>query len=103
MKGIILIVRVGLGEKQKFLLSKRLRCSSILDPMFLKLQQSKEGCDHGNDNTQPADRNLDRERVACDAGEEWNYGSGNDLGKTEALEPKLIRAALLVIPAYLIA
>ena len=55
MKGIILIVRVGLGEKQKFLLSKRLRCSSILDPMFLKLQQSKEGCDHGNDNTQRAE------------------------------------------------
>ncbi len=52
MEGIILIVGLRLGQKQKFLLSERLRCSSILNPMFLKLQQSKEGCDHGNDNAQ---------------------------------------------------
>ena len=59
MEGIILIVGIRLRLKQKFLFSERLRCSSILDPMFLKLQQSKEGCDRGNDNTQRADRNLD--------------------------------------------
>src|SRR6266487_2302191 len=34
MEGIILIVGLRLGQEQKFLPSGRLRCSSILNPMF---------------------------------------------------------------------
>ena len=36
--------------------------------MFLELQQSEEGRDHGDDNTQSTDRNLDRERIVGEAG-----------------------------------
>jgi hypothetical protein len=43
MEGIILIVGLRLGQKQKFLSSERLCCSSILNPAFLKLQQSEKG------------------------------------------------------------
>src|SRR5213594_1082990 len=41
MKGVILIVGLCLGQKQKFLPSERLSCSSILNPVLLKIQQSR--------------------------------------------------------------
>ena len=65
MEGIIPIVRIRLGQKQKFLLPEGLRCSSILNPMYLKLQQSQQGCDYGNENAQSTDRDLDREGLVC--------------------------------------
>ena len=68
MEGVILIVGCRLGQKQKFLSSERLRCGSILNPMYLKLQQAEQRCDYGNENAQSTDRNLDRERVVCKAG-----------------------------------
>jgi hypothetical protein len=68
MEGIILIVRLRLSQKQEFLLSERLRYGSIRNPMYLELQQAKDGCDYGNENAQSTDGNLDRERVACKAG-----------------------------------
>ena len=68
MEGIILIVRIRLGQKQKFLLLEGLRCGSILNPMHLKLQQTQQRRDYGNENAQRSDRNLDREGLVRKAG-----------------------------------
>jgi hypothetical protein len=70
--------------------------------MFVKLQQPKERRDYSDNNAQRADRDLDPQRVAREAGEKWNYGSGHNFRKTQSLEPTLIRAALPIVPADLI-
>src|SRR5947207_6901124 len=102
MEGIVLVIRCRLGQKQKFFLPERLRCASILNPMYLKLQQTDQGCDYGNKNAQSTDRNLDREGLSCKARQEWNCRCGDDLSKTQPLEPAFIRDALTVIPPDLI-
>ena len=65
MEGIILIVRIRLGQKQKFFLPERLRCGPILNPMYLKLQQTQQRRDYSNENAQSTNRDLDREGLVC--------------------------------------
>ena len=45
-------------------------------------------------NAQGTYRYLDGQRLAREAGEEWNYGSGHNFRKTQSLELALIRTAL---------